>query len=379
MDVYLVGGAVRDSLLGRQVTERDWVVIGATPEEMLSSHFQQVGKDFPVFLHPETKEEYALARTERKTGHGYKGFTCYAEPNVTLEEDLQRRDLTINAIAQAADGTLVDPYDGQKDLEKKVLRHVSEAFAEDPLRVLRVARFAARYHEYGFQIAPETEILMKQMVNTGELEHLTPERIWKEFEKTFTENNAAVFVQTLLDIGALEVFCPELAQSWQQSTQERLNFAESRQFSATLRLASLFQDLGFDIQDGKSARLTAASEKLRMPKEVKDLAQFTALYTQFFQQKTPFTAEKVLKMLNSIDVWRKEERFDDVLKLCQITEKNIESLHTKMMKACYQAALTVNVQDVIKDGFEGVQIKKELEKRRISKINEALSESDALT
>ena len=187
MEVYLVGGAVRDALLGRPVTERDWVVVGATPEILLSQGYKPVGQDFPVFLHPGSGEEYALARTERKSGHGYHGFICDATPAITLEEDLLRRDLTINAMAQRPDGTLVDPYGGQADLENRVLRHVSAAFGEDPLRVLRVARFAARYAPLGFTIAPETLALMQRMSHDGEISHLTPERVWQETRKALAE------------------------------------------------------------------------------------------------------------------------------------------------------------------------------------------------
>lgn len=193
MKIYLVGGAVRDALLGLPIKDKDWVVVGATPQEMLDAGYQQVGRDFPVFLHPQTREEYALARTERKSGSGYTGFTCYAAADVTLEADLQRRDLTINAIARDDDGEIIDPYNGRDDLENRLLRHVSSAFSEDPLRVLRVARFAARYAHLGFRIADETMTLMRDMTAAGELEHLTPERVWKETEGALTTRNPQVF------------------------------------------------------------------------------------------------------------------------------------------------------------------------------------------
>ncbi len=189
MKIYLVGGAVRDALLGLPVKDRDWVVVGSTPQEMLDAGYQQVGRDFPVFLHPQTHEEYALARTERKSGSGYTGFTCYAAPDVTLEDDLKRRDLTINALAQDDNGEIIDPYNGLGDLQNRLLRHVSPAFGEDPLRVLRVARFAARYAHLGFRIADETLTLMREMTHAGELEHLTPERVWKETESALTTRN----------------------------------------------------------------------------------------------------------------------------------------------------------------------------------------------
>src|SRR6056297_1272876 len=210
MQTYLVGGAVRDELLGVPFHERDWVVVGATPQDLLDQGFTPVGKDFPVFLHPETKEEYALARTERKQGHGYTGFAVHFEPSVTLEEDLRRRDLTINAIARRPDGTLIDPYGGRRDLEQRVLRHVSPAFVEDPLRVLRTARFAARYKHLGFRIAPETLALMGEIVAQGELEHLPAERVWTETEKALGEADPTAFIAVLKACGALAALAPEL-------------------------------------------------------------------------------------------------------------------------------------------------------------------------
>ncbi len=210
MQVYLVGGAVRDQLLGLPISDRDFVVVGTTPEAMLEQGFQQVGKDFPVFLHPKTHEEYALARTERKTGAGYTGFSCYSAPDVTIEDDLLRRDLTINAMAQSDSGEIIDPFNGIKDLENRLLRHVSSAFSEDPLRVLRVARFAARYFEYGFSIAPETLALMQSMAATGELSHLTAERVWAETEKALKSSSPQVYFDVLRQCGALRVLFPEI-------------------------------------------------------------------------------------------------------------------------------------------------------------------------
>ncbi len=210
MKIYLVGGAVRDTLLNLPVVDHDWVVVGATPADLLALGYQQVGKDFPVFLNPQTHEEYALARTERKSGQGYTGFTCYAAPDVTLEEDLLRRDLTINAMARGDDGVLVDPYNGKADLDARLLRHVSDAFGEDPLRVLRVARFAARFASLGFTVAPETSALMQQMAESGELASLTAERVWKETEKALQSQSPQVYFQVLRDCGALKVLFPEI-------------------------------------------------------------------------------------------------------------------------------------------------------------------------
>ena len=210
MEIYLVGGAVRDTLLKKPVTERDWVVVGANPQTLIEKGFTPVGKDFPVFLHPESKEEYALARTERKTGHGYTGFQFYAEPDVTLEADLERRDLTINAIAQHSDGSLVDPFDGKQDIQERVLRHVSLAFREDPVRILRIARFAARFASMGFRIADETMALMRAMVADGEVDYLVPERVWKEMSRALLSEHPQVFIETLRDCGALKVILPEI-------------------------------------------------------------------------------------------------------------------------------------------------------------------------
>ena len=210
MEVYLVGGAVRDELLGQIVHERDWVVVGATPHQLIELGYQQVGRDFPVFLHPMTKEEYALARTERKSGVGYHGFECQYSPEVSLEEDLKRRDLTINAMALTDDGHVIDPFGGMRDLKLKKLRHVSEAFIEDPLRVLRVARFMARFHHLGFKIATETKILMRRMVEAHELSYLVPERVWQEWKKSLETQNPECFLQTLYDCGALNRVLPEL-------------------------------------------------------------------------------------------------------------------------------------------------------------------------
>jgi tRNA nucleotidyltransferase (CCA-adding enzyme) len=210
METYLVGGAVRDELLGRPVTERDWVVVGATPQQMIDAGYRPVGRDFPVFLHPATGEEHALARTERKTGPGYRGFVVHAAPDVTLDDDLRRRDLTINAMARAADGTLIDPWGGRGDLERRLLRHVSPAFVEDPVRILRVARFAARFADAGFAVAPETMTLMREMVAAGEADALVPERVWQETRSALAEDRPQVFIETLRACGALARVYPEL-------------------------------------------------------------------------------------------------------------------------------------------------------------------------
>lgn len=263
MKVYLVGGAVRDSLLGLAVKDKDWVVVGETEASMKQQGFSQVGSDFPVFLHPESRQEYALARTERKNGKGYTGFTVNSSQNIALEEDLLRRDLTINAMAMDTNQQIIDPFNGQQDLQKRVLRHVSDAFQEDPLRVLRVARFAARYHSLGFSVADETMVLMKQMVDNGELQHLVSERVWKETSRALMEDHPEVYFEILRECGALDVWFPELACLWGipnpaqwhpeidtgVHTMMVLQQASLLSDSLTIRYAALVHDLGKALTD----------------------------------------------------------------------------------------------------------------------------------
>ncbi|ACY57472.1 tRNA nucleotidyltransferase [Yersinia pestis D106004] len=304
MNIYLVGGAVRDSLLNLPVTEQDWVVVGATPEQLLKLGYQQVGKDFPVFLHPVSHEEYALARTERKSGQGYTGFTCYAAPDVTLEDDLLRRDLTVNAIARSADGEFIDPYHGKQDLENRVLRHVSDAFGEDPLRVLRVARFAARFAYLGFTIAPETMSLMSNMAQSGELSALTPERVWKETEKALKTQSPHVYFQVLRDCGALAVLFPEIERLFGVPAPEKwhpeidtgihtlMTLAIAAQLSpeVDIRFAALCHDLGKGLTPKEHwphhhghgpagvKLVEQLCQRLRIPNPVRDLAKLVAEY-----------------------------------------------------------------------------------------------------
>lgn len=273
MNTYLVGGAVRDKLLGLDVKDRDWVVVGADIDGMLAAGYQQVGSDFPVFLHPKTHEEYALARTERKSGKGYTGFVCDFTPDVTLEEDLQRRDLTVNAIAEAKDGTLIDPYHGQSDLQNRLLRHVSPAFIEDPLRVLRVARFAARFAHLGFTVAPETLSLMREIAESSELASLTAERVWKEWEKSLTYQHPEVFLQVLRDCGALAVVLPEIdclfgvpqPEQWHPEIDTGIHtLMVAKQATAltddpVIRFAAQVHDLGKGLRLNPSGRATSCT------------------------------------------------------------------------------------------------------------------------
>jgi tRNA nucleotidyltransferase (CCA-adding enzyme) len=308
MQVYLVGGAVRDELLGLPAPERDWVVVGATPEELQRAGYRPVGREFPVFLHPDTREEYALARLERKTGPGYRGFETRFSPDVTLEQDLQRRDLTINAMARASDGTLIDPYGGQRDLAQRLLRHVSAAFVEDPVRVLRVARFAARLATHGFSVAPETRELMRQMVANGEINALVPERVWREMARALLEANAAVFFDTLQDCGALALLLPELA--WDAPAHVALQRAVALSPEGSVRFAAL-------LADTPAAAITTLCERLRVPNDYRELALLGARLQQRSAQADRLDAPGTLEFLEVADALRRPERFQLLLSALQ--------------------------------------------------------------
>ncbi|WP_105167094.1 tRNA nucleotidyltransferase [Pseudoalteromonas sp. T1lg23B] len=367
MQVYLVGGAVRDELLQRPVTERDYVVVGATPEQMLALGYSQVGKDFPVFLHPETKEEYALARTERKQGQGYGGFICDFAPTITLEQDLYRRDLTVNAIAKDQQGNLIDPYNGQQDINNRVLRHVSDAFSEDPLRVLRVARFAARYHYLGFSIAPETQQLMTQMVASQELATLTKERVWMEIEKSLTDGQIEVFCNILQKVGALTLIMPmltywseehakQLASAIQSLDNTQANY-KLIQFCLWLAPSSL------DALEGIEQRLKIPN---KYAQSARDYCQHQAL---LLHSKIDVSA--ALAMFNQLDLWRRPERFD---LLCQVAQSDAQ-IHNDVidtLQQAAQAALAVAPQSIIAQGFKGVEIKHQLALARERAIKQIL-------
>jgi len=342
MNIYLVGGAVRDALLGRPITERDYVVVGSTPEQMVEQGFKPVGSDFPVFLHPKTHEEYALARTERKSGTGYGGFTFYTSPDLTLEEDLIRRDLTVNAMAQAEDGTLFDPFNGQADLSARVLRHVSPAFAEDPLRVLRVARFAARYAPLGFTVAPETMAFMQQLADSGELSSLTPERIWKETERALGEDRAEVYFQVLRDCGALKVLIPEVdamfgvPQRPQHHpeidtgihTMMALQRACEYGFSTQVRFATLLHDLGKALtpedewprhvqhEERGLSPVREVCNRLKVPSSFRDLAEIVCREHLMCHRVLDLRPGTVWRLLQRIDVLRKPERVEEYIQSC---------------------------------------------------------------
>jgi tRNA nucleotidyltransferase (CCA-adding enzyme) len=308
MQVYLVGGAVRDELLGLPAAERDWVVVGATPEELEHAGFRSVGREFPVFLHPETHEEYALARLERKTAPGYRGFTTRFSPDVTLEQDLQRRDLTINAMARSADGALVDPYGGQRDLELRLLRHVSPAFVEDPVRVLRLARFAARLATLGFKLAPETQALLRTMVANGEISALVPERVWREMQRALGEASPEVFFDLLQECGALAVLVPEL--HWGEAERSVLRRAVRIGAEPAVRFASL-------LATTPAEAIGALCERLRVPNEFRDLALLGARLQGRLAHAHGLDAPQMLELLEAADAFRRPDRFAQLLRVAQ--------------------------------------------------------------
>lgn len=396
MKIYLVGGAVRDGLLHQPVTERDWVVVGATPEALLKLGYQQVGRDFPVFLHPTSREEYALARTERKSGQGYTGFVCNASPDVTLEDDLLRRDLTINAIAQDEDGSLIDPYGGQRDLASKQLRHVSDAFGEDPLRVLRVARFAARYAHLGFTIAPETLALMRQMVDSGELNSLTPERVWKETEKALNSNSPQVYFERLRDCGALQVLFPEIDNlfgvpapaQWHPEIDTGIHVMMTLAIAAQLspeidvRFASLCHDVGKGLtppslwprHHGHGPAgiklIEAMCQRLRIPNHIRDLAKLVAEYHDLLHTAPILQPKTLLKLFDSIDVWRKPHRLEQLILTSEADARGRTGFEHKpypqgdYLREAFKVASSVTSAQVVADGFRNVAIRDELHWRR---------------
>lgn len=340
MKVYTVGGAVRDEMLGLPVKERDYVVVGATPEEMVRLGFKPVGKDFPVFLHPATHEEYALARTERKSGRGYKGFKVYASPEVTLEEDLKRRDLTVNAIAKADDGTLIDPFGGARDLASKVLRHVSEAFAEDPVRILRVARFAARF---GFEVAAETMQLMKKMVDSGEVNYLVPERVWQEFARGLAEPHAGLMFDVLRETGVLQQLLPEVK-------------AIPRNFAGSV--AARFTLLTWPLEE---AQVNSLCERLRAPNEVRELAQTACRCRRKFAGSTP---EALLDLLKTADAFRRPERFAELLEVARLADPGID---TARIERARHAATAVDAGAIAKRAT-GTDIARLIDQARVKAI-----------
>lgn len=408
---YLVGGAVRDQLLGLAVKDRDWVVVGATPQQLLKCGYQQVGQDFPVFLHPQSKEEYALARTECKSGHGYQGFAVDFPPDISLQQDLLRRDLTINAIAQAENGELIDPYHGIRDLENRTLRHVSPAFADDPLRVLRVARFHARFADLGFTVAPETLQLMQQISASGELQHLGAERVWLETEKALGTNSPHIYFQTLRACGALAVLFPEIEALFgvpnpakhhpeidsgihtlmvlQQAT--RLT-AEAPQSAVAIRFAALCHDLGkalspkdnlphhYGHEERGVAPIQQLCQRLKVPNQLRDLAVLACRYHTHIHRIQEMKAQTIVRFFDQIDAWRKPENLRHLITVCladsrgRLGFENSNYPQAQIALEYYQSAVSADVQQIIAAGYQKQQIREQLTKRRIELMKQKKEE-----
>lgn len=397
LNFFLVGGAVRDALLNRNVVDKDYVVVGSSVDEMLSLGFIQVGKDFPVFLHPKTKQEYALARTEKKSGQGYTGFNCNAAADVTLEEDLLRRDLTVNAMAMDNTGKIIDPYNGQNDLDNRALRHVSEAFIEDPLRVLRVARFAARYHEYGFTIAPETLTLMTQLSESGELLSLSGERVWQEMERSLADPNPQIFFQVLYQCQALKSLWPDLHNLWGIPNPERwhpeicsgihtmmvLKQAVLLSEKTSVRFASVCHDLGKSLTEDstlpshpghETAGLPLIEElcaRLRVPTAHKSLALKVCQFHLHVHKAFELKPSTILKLFNQLDVWRKPDEFADFLLCCQadftgrLGFENREYLQKEFLYLAFELLKKVTAKPFVEKGLKGLAIKEAIERQRL--------------
>ncbi|WP_216782628.1 multifunctional CCA addition/repair protein [Candidatus Profftia tarda] len=397
MKIFLVGGAVRDKKLNLPVYDRDWVIEGATPEEMIAKGFQQVGKDFPVFLHAKSHEEYALARTERKSGIGYTGFTTYFAPHVTLEEDLRRRDLTINAMAESIDGKLIDPYGGLNDINNKVLRHVSEAFHEDPLRVLRVARFAARFAHLGFNVAPETMELMRQMTVYKELQNITPERVWSETQKALTTKSPQVYFQLLRDCGALAILFTEIDNLFETPAPEKskiemntgvhtltsLSIAAKITKDVEVRFAILTHDLGkglayksynpyhYKHQTVAIELIDALCRRICIPKYIREFAKIAAEYHLCVHNIKNMKPIALLKLFDAIDAWRKPHRLDQIIIVGEADARGNTGFENHpypqgdYLRSAYKVAINVSVREIVEAGFKGSKISEELRVRHL--------------
>lgn len=370
MKIYLVGGAVRDKLLHLPVKEHDYVVVGATPEDMLKLGYRQVGKEFPVFLHPQSGEEYALARMERKVQPGYKGFTFDTSPQVTLEEDLLRRDLTINAMAiDLETDELIDPYGGQQDIKQKILKHVSPAFSEDPVRILRVGRFLSRFYHLGFHVAPETIHLMRTMAQAGEVNALVAERVWKELERALAEKNPEMFFSVLTDASALDILFPHL--SMEGPGIKALSMASSLTSDTVVRFAALLHDLPEDEPGKTQAKKTIAKlcDNYRVPNTYRELALLTALlYPKAFRAALSPVSEWV-ELFSSLDIYRREDRFNKFLLACsaiaRVHHTDFDSIQLKNGAAIAKA---VDVKILLAQGYEGRVLADALKKERTEKL-----------
>jgi tRNA nucleotidyltransferase (CCA-adding enzyme) len=401
MDVYLVGGAVRDELLGLPVTERDWCVVGATPEQMKSLGYRQVGKDFPVFLHPETGEEYALARTERKTGPGYHGFEFRSSPDVTIEDDLRRRDLTVNAMARDKAGALIDPFNGREDLELRILRHVSASFAEDPVRILRVAKFAARFAPLGFRLAEETLALMSAMVEKGEADELVPHRVWKECEAALACPSPVVFFDILRQCGALAAVFPELdalfgvpqPEEWHPEIDCGVHAMMVLEQAAALspdvdvRFAALVHDLGKATtskaklpshpgHERRSVRLIKSmATRMPIPTACRELALVVAEFHGHCHKAFQLRPATILKVLERADAFRRPARFDKFLLACEADSRGRTGFEARpypqrqYFSMALQAATAVSARDLIREGMDGARIGDALRRKRLQAIS----------
>jgi tRNA nucleotidyltransferase (CCA-adding enzyme) len=400
MKVYLVGGAVRDALLGLPVHERDWVVVGATPEDMIRSGYQAVGRDFPVFLHPQSREEHALARTERKVGRGYRGFEVHCAPDVTLEDDLRRRDLTINAMARDAEGTLIDPWGGAADLERRVLRHVSTAFTEDPVRILRVARFAARFADLGFTVAPETVELMRRMCESGEADALVPERVWQETHKALREARPDAFLMTLRACGALPHIFPEIDRLFGVPQPERwhpeidagehlllvMRAVARLTDNPRIRFAAMMHDLGKGEtprehwprhigHEERGARLVRRlSDRLRVPTDYRHLAELTARWHGLVHRALDLRTTTIMELLEHCDALRRPDRFRELLVACEADFRGRRGWESRsypesqQLAAALDAALAASLDPEERAGLRGEAIAAALRTRRIAAI-----------
>jgi tRNA nucleotidyltransferase (CCA-adding enzyme) len=366
MKIYVVGGAVRDELLGRPVKDRDYVVVGASPDEMIRQGYKPVGRDFPVFLHPATHEEYALARTERKTARGYHGFAFHAAPDVSLEQDLARRDLTINAIARDADGRLIDPHHGADDLRAGVLRHVSPAFAEDPVRILRVARFAARY---GFDVAPETMALMREMARSGEADALVPERVWQEVASGLMEERPSRMFEILRECGALARIMPEVDALWDEediahAAMAALDDAARAGASLPARFATLARSLA-------PLAVESLASRLKVPADCRDLALLAARHANTVLDGAELDPQSVLELLNDVDAWRRPERFGELL-AASFAGENDETGAQRRLQRARLAAAGIDAGAIARASKGTAEIRGGIEQARLEAIRAAL-------
>ena len=402
MKIYLVGGAVRDKLLDYPSDENDWVVVGGSPQEMIDLGYQPVGQDFPVFINPKTGEEYALARTERKSGRGYQGFSFHTAPDISLEDDLIRRDLTINAMAEDDNGQIIDPYGGQQDLNNKLLRHVSEAFTEDPLRVLRVARFAARYHHLGFTIAPETMGLMQNLVRSGELAHLVAERLWKETERALCERSPDIYIQVLRDCGALAELFPEVEKlfgvpqraDYHPEVDTGIHTLMSLQQAARLsdcakvRFSVLVHDLGKGItpddvlpsHKGHEARglplVKDVCDRLKIPNEHRQLAMVVTEFHLLCHKAQELRPETILKLLKGLGALKSAERFEDFLLCCEADARGRTGFEDRdypssdYLRQARQVVINTDISDLINSEISGAEIGQQLSLRQTAALTE---------